>query len=445
MIFVERNTYSSLYRRTNGLLVEIPHGPLTKYDLDDDVLQTLWSLHGTLPNVPRGAYGRLEPFREWLRPRLEWPDDADRVVLCDDCHDPVDTDSENVQTVRGSDHVCYSCSGNYYSCGDCGESVHSEDSVYTLHDESVCQSCADYRYSFCDDCEGYFHGDYFDEHQHGGCDCEASHQTFRVRNGDELLINDTRATVALPAGVISSQGVEQIRRAIQDHAQALPFADEDGTMSETRRDLYAFGWEIDALGSEWQTKQGNYTKRLSRAAHKFRGIKIAPDLLTKIGNVARDNSNGSEYAVEYTRNLNLPAGDFFHEDSCWWQSYSYSRCTLKIHGGIGMRTFGDYGQVTGRAWVMPLVKGEDGALVPTHDTTAADAFVIFNGYGDLSGYAPARIMAQQYGMTYRKIGFDGSPMYVNNGGYLVGAEDIVAPYTDGHLTLHGLDSHGDNY
>jgi hypothetical protein len=95
---------------------------------------------------------------------------------------------------------------------------------------------------------------------------------------------------------------------------------------------------------------------------------------------------------------------------------------------------------------MPLKLDEFDKFQPTFDSLTPDAFMIFNGYGDLSGYTPARIMAHMAGMTYRKVEFDCSPMYVNNGnGYLVTSEEIAAKYpagsrvslyTDTHSTLH---------
>jgi len=69
---------------------------------------------------------------------------------------------------------------------------------------------------------------------------------------------------------------------------------------------------------------------------------------------------------------------------------------------------------------MPLKLDELGNLIPTFDTETPAAFVVFNGYGDLGGYAPARIMSHMAGMTYRKITFDAQPMYVNPGAPGVG-------------------------
>jgi hypothetical protein len=35
---------------------------------------------------------------------------------------------------------------------------------------------------------------------------------------------------------------------------------------------------------------------------------------------------------------------------------------------------------------MPMKKNRNGRLTPTFDTLNPDAFVVFNGYGKLSGY-----------------------------------------------------------
>jgi len=63
--------------------------------------------------------------------------------------------------------------------------------------------------------------------------------------------------------------------------------------------------------------------------------------------------------------------------------------------------------------------------------------VVFNGYGALSGWAPARIMSHMAGWTYRKIGFSCGPMFINSdSGYLIAPEDIASKYNDGnHLSL----------
>src|SRR5208282_226801 len=198
-----------------------------------------------------------------------------------------------------------------------------------------------------------------------------------------------------------------------------------------------------SLGEHWQTKDGNYAKRLSRFAYKRYAMKLTPEVLSRVGDIAREHSTEVSVDIEVTRDLNQPAECFYHSDSCWWQSYSDSRCALKTNGGFGMRSFTD-NSLSGRAWVMPLKQSEGGRLIPTFDTLTPDAFVVFNGYGDLSGYAPARILAHLAGWTYRKIDFSCPPMYINSGGYLIAPEDIAGKYTDGYLAL-SVSRHSDLY
>jgi len=206
------------------------------------------------------------------------------------------------------------------------------------------------------------------------------------------------------------------------------------------RDLYA-------IGAQWQARDGNYAKRLSRHAYKAHQLKLTPEVMSQVGTIARDHSTAVSVTIEVSRELNESAGYWYHEDSCWWNSYSESRCALKTNGGFGLRSFstGDpYADVTGRAWVLPLRLNENGYPLPTFDTRTPDAFVVFNGYGDLSGYTPARILAHMAGWTYRKIGFECNPMYVNAGGYLIAPEDIAGRYTDGSLHL-SVDQHARLY
>jgi hypothetical protein len=157
--------------------------------------------------------------------------------------------------------------------------------------------------------------------------------------------------------------------------------------------------------------------------------------MSQVGNIARNHSTAVDVQIDVTRDLNQSPEAFYHDGSCWFTDYAgSSRCALKTNGGYGLRSFGTY-SVSGRAWVMPLRQDESGELVPTFETQTPDAFVVFNGYGDLSGYTAPRIVAHMAGMTYRKVGFDCDPMYINAGGYIVAPEEIAKKYTDGSLSL----------
>jgi len=264
--------------------------------------------------------------------------------------------------------------------------------------------------------------------------CEAPHQQFTIRNdGQPPLASDTRVPITLPAGVISDEGISEIQRYL------LRMAREYGPPL-----LAEVAYEIPgALGSQWQAKTGNYTKRLSRCAYQQYEIKIEPEVLSQVGCIARDHSTAVSFDIDVTRQLNRSSGDFCNDGSCWWQSERQSRCALKTNGGFGLRSFSRLGWVSGRVWVMPLRKTGAGTLIPTFDTMTPDAFVVFNGYGDLAGYTGARVMAAMAGWTYAKIPFTCDPMYINGAnGYLVAPEEIVQTCKSLELSVP---SHADLY
>lgn len=397
----------------------------------------------------RGLWESVYPVDEQvfltvLRARLEDPDEADEVVFCEDCGYP--THPDDVVSVRGGDSACQTCvDEDYFDCRDCGETT-NEPSCW---DDELCESCSDTYYRYCEECDVYYHGD-DGGHEHAGCDCPPpGGLTFAIRNdGEPDLANDVRVQVSLPAGTISEEGLNAIIRTLHDTAYRC-------TDNVERDRYYALAADLAPLGDQWQTRQGNWTKRLSSHAYKTHNLRLPSALLSTVGCIARDHSTAVDFHVEVTRDLNLPAVDFYHEDSCWWGGYSESRCVTKSHGGFGLRTFGEDpwrgNGVTGRAWAMPLRHtGEESCgravLVPTFDTLTPDALIVYNGYGALSGYVPARILSHMYGWTYRKVYFYATPMYVNNErGYLVAREEIAAPYTDGTLNLGELDIHSSLY
>lgn len=402
-----------------------------------------------------------DAFLDHLRNMLIDPEYVDDIVWCDDCDEP-EPNGDNMHTTDGGDGmVCESCLQNYIYCEYCSEYRNSDDSVWIeSRGERVCEPCVDNYFMYCDNCEEYVDPD--DHYHDDDCDCESPVQRFTIPNdGNDPLANDTALKVTLPAGLISAEGVEQVRRLIQRHglkARDAAFSQGEIGWYDSRNPAhvaaqneyvkwYDLSQAVETLDPKWQTKDGNYTKRLSRMAYKTFGVKIPPALLSEIGNIGNANSQGSDYEIEITRNLNLSAAEFGHEDSCYWQSYSSSRCTLKSNGSFGLRSFGERngwdGGVKGRAWVQPL-KSVNGELTPTFDAQGADAYVVFNGYGDLSGYAPARIVAHMVGMTYRKIEFSLGEAYINAGGYLIAPEDIATDYTDGRLNLY-VDPHENLY
>jgi hypothetical protein len=374
--------------------------------------------------------------------------DDDERTECDDCGEKIEDGEE--ESTRDTT-VCSDCFDSYFSCNSCDEMCPEDESNYTLYDTSVCDRCRERYYSHCDDCDGYYADDDACEHEHSNqCECEAPRQHFYVRNdGEPPLENDSRAKVTLPSGVISDEGLGAIRRLIVSQAPTITARYDWTEGSEYMRQQqesdkwYMLCSRLVEIGPEWQKRDGNFTKRLSRFAYKNFEIKLDAATMSSVGNIARDHSVAVDFDIEVTRNLNLSAEEFGHEESCWWQSYGESRCALKSNGGFGIRSFNEHDYVSGRAWVLPLTRTADDyyPFAPTLDTMTPDAFMVFNGYGDLSGYAATRLVGHMAGMTYRKVAFHCTPMYVNNeSGYLVAPEDIAKDFTDGTVRL-SLDHH----
>jgi hypothetical protein len=410
-----------------------------RVSLDDLDVRALWNEEHSGYYVHYNAFAR---FLDGLREQVTEPERVDEEVKqCSQCSAAHHVDESNVWS--GGD-VCDRCYNGFSECYGCNQ--HFPCLTYTADGENICDECRDESYFYCDECDEWQQNDQRENHRHGPCgtpECESPQQEFFIRNdGDPMLRNDTRVTVRLPAGQISPEGMLEIRQMLRD--EYYNDNEEDYTKRQAWR-LLSMQVE-DKVGPVWQTRNGNFTKRLSRFAYQEHGIKIPSTLVSSIGNVARDHSTAVDHAIETTRDLNMGPEAFCHEESCFWGSYSESRCILKTNGGFGLRTFTDDPDAwnsdapVGRAWVMPLKVNPDEpvrtGLTPTFETQTPDALIVFNGYGNLSGYVPARIMAHMYGWTYRKIGFECSPMYVNgDSAYLIAPEEIAGNYTDGHLVI----------
>lgn len=449
--YIEDAGEYSVYEDREGEEFYLQHGTgkvLTTFDEIVDELADMWATFQQEPHLPGmglGISARETRFRERVQDSVIDPEEVE-YEHCNDCHAVMfDEDSYGVGD-EGGNQVCESCYEQYYTCTGCEDRYRH--TTTTWEDHEVCEYCRDNRYSYCDWCDAYYSHYNSEDHAHNGkgdC-CESPVQSFRVaNNGEGWLANDTRVQVTLPAGVISDEGIGEMAIHLRDWAYKDYTAwlaenpnDADG-LEEHRREYgkrCEMANRLNELGPEWQTKRGNFTKRLSRFAHQEFKLKLPPEVISQIGNIGSDHSRPIDFAIEVTRNLNLPREDFWHDDSCWWTDYYKSRCSLKTNGGYGLRTFNDYDNVEGRAWVMPLKRLEDGSLTPTFNTESPEAFVVFNGYGDLEGYKPARIVAHMAGMTYRKVSFSNSPMYVNgDSAYLVAPEEIAEGYTDGSLHL----------
>lgn len=388
---------------------------------------------------PKHTYASQQTFRRgFMRFLAHYTTDteyAGGVGWCTRCAYP--THKNSMTNVGGTHLVCRTCSQYYSNCNEC-DVIQNTNHMYTTVNGHACRTCFSRFYRYCGVC-----GDYYNwrtqrsDHTHPKIECCESPQTeFVIRyNGEDLLANDTRVTVTLPAGEISEVGLREIAGAVNNQTYYVDSREE-------RDKWIILSGELFNLGTKWQTRDGNYAKRLSRYAYKTHQLKVPPKLMTQVGNIARDHSTAVNFNIETTRLLNLPAYEFANDDSCWWQSYNSSRCSFKTYGGFGVRSFNNAGEVTGRAWVMPLKKRGLSSFEPTFETKSPDAYIVFNGYGVLNSYTPARVLSHIMGMTYRKVRFEAGHMYVNgSSGYLVGAEDVIDEFTDGRVGL-SLEQHG---
>ena len=134
---------------------------------------------------------------------------------------------------------------------------------------------------------------------------------------------DEKIEVELAQGMIDSEGITQIFRYLR-----------------LQYDIPIYDRAVEEIGVEWQTKRGNFTRRLSSYAYKKLGVKLPEMAITQVGNLARVHSaSEAKYTVEFTRQLNEDASYFYNDGSCWWSGYADSRCALKSWGGLGMRSF----------------------------------------------------------------------------------------------------------
>lgn len=370
------------------------------------------------------------------------------IIVCDMCFKP-EWDDDAYADIDGH-NACEPCRDERGSCERCSDWSISEDFLQYVDGYGYCESCFGDIASFCDECDVYYFNDRAYEHDHDSwCQCAPQRLDFTMPARDYTLQQDERIEVELAKGFINEQATdavvsllwnEQFRQIDQDWRNAL-YVDHRTPRPEGYMEYHEVQQVVESLERVWQAKQGNWTRRLSKAFYE-KGVKLNPGVLAKAGTTVKAHAGGNtnKWFVEFTRDLNQPPGNFYHEDSCWWGGENQSLCALKHWGGLGMRSYEDEtarrDYPTGRAWVQPLDKD----MRPTADVEGAHAYVVYNGYGELSGYTPARLVAHLTSKTYKKIEFSANYQYVNCGGYLV-ADQETCNATDEVYIGSGLDSH----
>ncbi len=389
-------------------------------ELEEDYVDGVWKACQTFPwlsaSVYMPTYRRNKMARAWFARWMQLTNLSEyvSVEVCSYC---MSLDFTDDGTDVDDDYHCESCFNDHFAICDSCEDIYNRDYGMWHDERDWCEQCFNSTFTSCDDCDEYVPYDHVCPNN-PNCQCDAPHLHFTFPNGDGVVNNDERVVVESAAGAIDDAGMKAIRDAIAD---SWPNVDANG-YSVVQYERYAHATRvISEVGPIWQAKRGNFTRRLSSAWYKATGSKLPDTIMSQVGNLARAHSSSEvAYRVEITRELNQSAHAFYHGDSCWWTCEAQSRCALKSWGGMAIRSYADPAVVahvppstdcTGRAWVQPL----NSDLEPTHDVMGAVAYLVYNGYGELGGYVPARIIAQMTGMTYRRVSLNIGSQWCNGG------------------------------
>lgn len=324
-----------------------------------------------------------------------------------------------------------------------------------LMHEDICATCCR-NLAYCEDCAMYC----AERHRHAEKNpcCIAPHIEFIIPTVNGPVHNDTRFHVDRDKDNtnLSDRQLQLIGEWLTT-GEDCPTEHKPGSSFRVRLgNLVSRGY----IGHEWLTSYGTFPKRLERNAYSNYSIKVEQKVLEILGvKVKAYLSASTEAFVEFTRLLNGAPSEFGNDASCWWTSAKYARCVLKAQGGFAMRTFdaedAPAKNVTGRAWVIPILRPEpkepteeprttcywcnyilsdrctlcgyglttpgkncrycnnrthikvdyccmcgrvtditteDVQWRPTHDTEHPDGYIVFNGYKDLANHQVAAKM-----------------------------------------------------
>ncbi len=172
---------------------------------------------------------------------------------------------------------------------------------------------------------------------------------------------------------------------------------------------------------DWHTRVGgkgeyvgSFPKRVAKYYYQTIHYKMESDNLGIIGSImSRHTNRDNQYSFDFTDYFDWEAGDFGDDGSCFWSCRKGAREALEDHGAYAVRFYDENGGYA-RAWIC----------------RENDYCVIFNGCGLLTADI-ARIIADHWGVSYRKINLDNRGdssglIWINSGiGYAVGAESTV--------------------
>jgi len=150
--------------------------------------------------------------------------------------------------------------------------------------------------------------------------------------------------INIPTGVILGEGRRIIQNYLIDHGiPPLP-------------NNWDWNWKV--LFGKYC---GTLTKRISKYLYVEHQLKIKPEMLAEIGNIASQYVYDRDtYYVDFTNDFNWEAGDFGDKNSCFWTGREISKQIIRAENGYAIRFFANKNKKTGygRAWIIPYANVE---------------------------------------------------------------------------------------
>jgi hypothetical protein len=266
-----------------------------------------------------------------------------------------------------------------------------------------------------------------------------------------LLANhplEEQIAVSVPKGLITDEGQDEIRNYLariptgkcsycRMNIEQVGVDPDNGGPCCKCEDVcgYSYPSYLPGLPNDWEwvsvvTGKGEYvgsfTKRVAKYYRQKHGFKFTSDQLGALGSLVGSHVNKlSEYVIDFTDTFDWSAGDFGDDGSCFWSCNADAKGALMDDGAYAVRFWkpcecsSPYCEKElkgfARAWLIPR----------------GNCLVVMNGYG-LETYTIARILAQHWNLSYRRIdlcnhGKTQGLIYINGGkGIIIGAEEDVA-------------------
>lgn len=232
-----------------------------------------------------------------------------------------------------------------------------------------------------------------------------------------------RYTVDMPVGTITESGIQAIAHFIEiqklnegDWLERNP--DDKRKYLNPLPENWNYQWVVTGRGEY----VGTFPKRVSKYYWQKYQLRCPNIFVAELGQIARRNSaDKSSYVIDFTDRLDWKAGDYGDSSSCLWGGYAHGREIMQENGVMAVRFYDNEGDGYGRAWLYQW----------------DELWVLWNGYGVKgSTIAIARVLAQFWGVSYKKIalennGNEGGAVYINGGkGYVIGQADKLTGISD---------------